>query len=132
MVACGGPGQLLSEVMRIRIDGTHGIHVMCDRCNRPAFADSRGPVWVEWDGDSTQDDDPLVVCANCNATNNKRSRRLEATLGDVLLGLLLNAHEPLGPVGERIVVAHDFEGDLSGFIGEVSSLADVLNKAGLG
>lgn len=100
----------------------------------PAAAKGDGAIWVEWDGDGSPEDEPLVVCAACNERNAQRTKRLDATLGDVLLGLLLNAGEPLEAAGERVIAGHEYfgEGDLAAFIEQVSRLAQVLDQRGLG
>ena len=126
-------GSILGEV-RVRVNADHGFHVLCDRCERPAIATNGGHVWVEWDGDGNPNDDPLVVCGECNNSDGRRTKELDGTLGELLLGLLINAREPFGKAGEYIVAGHTYfgEGDLSAFVGQVSALANVLDESVLG
>ncbi len=120
--------------MRIRVNEQDGFHVLCDRCALPARAVDGRPIWVEYDGDGSPEDEPLVVCAACNDGNHRRTKRLDTTLGDLLVGILINTHEPLGQVAQYVVAGREFfgEGDLASFVAGVSQLAQGLDDAGLG
>lgn len=79
--------------MELKIDSKSGFHVVCDRCGEPAMAAGKKHIWVEYSGSS--EDEPAVVCAKCDAkTGGARTGELDTTLGEVLLGALLNSGEP--------------------------------------
>jgi hypothetical protein len=116
--------------MQVHFSPEHGFHVRCDRCGEVARADGEEPVWVEWGHSVHGIDDSTVTCASCNKANPDRTATYDAPLGDVLIGVLANAHEPIaGPV-ERAFPADEFfgEGDLPWLVAEIRSASEIIDR----
>lgn len=120
----------LSRPLSVHFSDEHGFHVICDRCGKVATAKAGKSVWVEWGHPVHGDDDGAVICAECNKANPDRTGQYDATLGDVLLGVFGNAHEPITAAVDRAISANKCfgEGDLPWLTGEISRAAELLDQ----
>ena len=108
--------------MRVRINGEDGYHVLCDDCDRPAQAGD-WHTYLEW---NDEHDEPRVRCGTCAPP--RKDTEFSVSLGDVLLGIMLNSGESLS--GSAMGFAF-IDGNAQALLHEAKALVKLLEDTGV-